>query len=412
MRVLLLSQFFNPEPTLKGLAFARALQRQGLDVEVLTGYPNYPGGRLYPGYRRRLWSREVIEGVVVNRVWLYPSHDRSALRRIGNYVSFALTAAIFGPWRVRRPEAIYVHHPPPTIAWPAGVLRAVTGAKFIYEIQDIWPDTLAATGMLSNPTLLAIIGRWCKRIYRRADHLVVISPGFRDLLVERGVPSAKVDLVYNWCDEDRLVPSPRDPVMARSLGIGDGFIVMFAGTLGLAQGLDTVLDTAELCRVRVPNARFVFVGDGVERARLQASAAARNLTNIDFVARQPLERMGPVLALADALLVHLKDDPLFAITVPSKTQAYLRVGIPIVMAVRGDGADLVARSGGGITCPPEDPERLADAVLSLASRSPEERAAMGAAGRRFYERELSLDTGSARYAALFRSLRLTTRRSA
>jgi colanic acid biosynthesis glycosyl transferase WcaI len=412
MRVLLLSQFFNPEPTLKGLAFARALQRRGCHVEVLTGFPNYPGGKLYPGYRLRLWQREVMDGIVVHRVWLYPNHDRSAVKRVLNYVSFALMAALLGPFLVRKPDVIYAHHPPPTIAWAAGWLRLLTGAPYAYEVQDIWPDTLRATGMLPSPALLAIIGRWCRRVYRRANRVVVISPGFRALMIERGVPARRVELLYNWCDEDRLIPAPRDVAVTRALGIGNGIIVMFAGTLGLAQALDTVLDAAERCRTLVPRARFVFVGDGVERNHLIAEVARRGLGNVDFVERQPLDRMGIVLAAADVLLVHLKDDPLFRITVPSKTQAYLRVGIPVLMAVAGDGAALVERSGGGLVCPPQDADALAEGVRRLAALAPSELAAMGTAGRRFYDAELSLDAGADRYVRILRDLADAGRRVA
>jgi colanic acid biosynthesis glycosyl transferase WcaI len=189
VKVLILSQFFDPEPTLKGLAFALALQRQGFDVEVLTGFPNYPGGKVFPGYRIRPWQREMMEGVRVTRVALYPSHDRSAPRRVFNYISFALAAAFLGPFLVRRPDVIFVYHPPVTIALPAMVLRAWSGAPFAYEIQDLWPDTLRATGMFQAGRLFGLLDRVCRVAYRRADQLVVISEGFRRRLVERGIPS-------------------------------------------------------------------------------------------------------------------------------------------------------------------------------------------------------------------------------
>src|SRR5262245_33222552 len=151
MRVLLLTQFFDPEPTLKGMAFARGLQRLGHEVEVLTGFPNYPGGAVYEGHEIVPWKTEEIDGVRVNRVWLCPSHDRSAVRRVANYASFAMSAATIGPWRIRKPDVVYVHHPPPTISIPARAIRTLTGAPFVYEVQDIWPDTVSASGMMSSP---------------------------------------------------------------------------------------------------------------------------------------------------------------------------------------------------------------------------------------------------------------------
>ena len=401
MRVLLLSQFFDPEPTLKGLAFAKALRDRGCEVEVLTGFPNYPGGKVYEGYRLRGYMREEMDGIPVHRVYLYPSHDQSARKRALNYGSFALSAAA-NLWRVRRPDVAYVHHPPATIGLPAAWIRALRGVPFVYEVQDLWPDTLAATGMMGNPRLLAMIGRAMARTYRRAARIVVISEGFRRRLVERGVPEAKIDVLMNWAEEGRLVVSERDPALARELGIDAPFLVMFAGTMGLAQALDPVLDAAGLVAARNPDVVFALVGGGVEVERLRARVEAEGIANVRFVGRQPMERMGAILPLADALLVHLRDDPLFAITVPSKTQAYLSAGVPIVMAVRGDAADLVERAGAGMLAEPENPESIAAAVLHLAGRSTEDRAEMGARGREFYRSELSLSVGADRYVEILR----------
>lgn len=397
LRVLILSQFFDPEPTLKGLAFAKALEANGCEVEVLTGFPNYPGGKLYPGHRLRLYTRETMEVITVHRVYLYPSHDGSARRRALNYGSFALSAAA-NLWRVRRPDVVYVHHPPATIGLPAAWIRALRGAPFVYEVQDLWPDTLAATGMIRPGRLTAAIERAMRKTYRRAAKIVVISDGFRRRLVERGVPAEKIEVLPNWAEEGRLKLQPRDPALARELGVEADFVVMFAGTMGKAQALDPVLEAARLLAQEAPEVRFVFVGGGVEAERLAAEAPS----NARFLPRQPMERMGAILPLADALLVHLKDDPLFAITIPSKTQAYLYAGVPILMAVRGDAADLVERAEAGVLAEPENPRSIADAVLAVAALSPDERAAMGRRGREFYERELSLAVGARRYADLLR----------
>jgi colanic acid biosynthesis glycosyl transferase WcaI len=400
MRVLLLTQFFDPEPTLKGLTFATELQRMGHEVDVLTGFPNYPGGKLYPGYRMLPWKQEMVDGIRITRVALYPSHDRSAIKRIMNYISFALMAAVCAPFLVRRPDVVYVHHPPPTIALPAMVIRGVFGAPFVYEVQDLWPDTLSATGMIKRGTLLRLIGTMCRRIYASANHVVVISKGFKERLLARGISADRLSVIYNWCDEHRIERDVIDQALAKELGLDQAFIVMFAGTMGLAQGLDAVLDAAELCSTQVPGARFVFVGGGVERDRLQQTATARRLHNVSFIPRQPIEMMGRILALADAQLVHLRDDPLFSITVPSKTQVSLYMGVPVIMAVRGDGADLVEASRGGILCEPESATSIADAVARMAGLSAAERAEMGRCGREFYDRELSLAAGCRTYEKL------------
>jgi glycosyltransferase involved in cell wall biosynthesis len=399
MRILLLTQWFDPEPIFKGAPFARALRDLGHEVEVLTGFPNYPGGKLYPGYRLELYQREDLDGIPVHRVWLYPSHDQSALRRIANYASFALSAALIGPWVTRRPDVVYVYHPPGSIALAAAAFRA----PFVYDIQDLWPDTLAATGMLNHPHLLKLIGLWSALTYKLARHLVVLSPGFRERLIARGVPAGKIDVIPNWCDEQQAVPGA--PASAEELGMAGRFNVMFAGTMGKAQALDTVLEGARLLKERVPRVQFVLIGGGIEVERLQARAAELELTNVRFLPRRPVSEIGPIMQLADVLLVHLSDDPLFAITIPSKTQAYMAVGKPILMAVPGDAADLVATAGAGVACPPEDPAALAASVEKLATLPPAELAAMGERGRTYYQQELSLAVGARRFEQIFEAAR-------
>ena len=266
---------------------------------------------------------------------------------------------------VRKPDVIYVYHPPATIGLPAMILRALRGCPFVYDVQDLWPDTVAACGMMNSPKLLAVLDRWSRFVYRQADRLVVLSPGFKNALVERGVAAENIDVIYNWADDQNIRPIGRDETLARQLGLAGRFNVVFAGSMGLAQALDTAIEAARLCAAAAPDVQFVFVGGGIDKVRLEEKAARMGLRNTLFLPRQPLEAMGPILALADVLLVHLKDDPLFRITVPSKTQAYLAAGRPVLMAVAGDAADLVTRADAGVTCPPDDPISLAAAVKFL-----------------------------------------------
>jgi glycosyltransferase involved in cell wall biosynthesis len=400
MRILMLTQWFDPEPAFKGLQFAKALKARGHEVEVLTGFPNYPGGKLYPGYKVKPWQREEMDGIRVNRVALYPSHDKNALHRVANYASFALAAAMLGPLLVKKPDVIYCYHPPASIGVVAVVLKTVFRAPLVYDIQDMWPDTLAATGMLNNPAILAAVGAYCKALYRFCDHLVVLSPGFKKLLVERGVPKSKVTMIYNWTHETEH-PDETDQDLAKKLGMVGKFNVLFAGTMGLAQGLDAVLDAAKLVAKHRPEVQFVFVGGGVDLERLEKRVKDEAISNVLFLPLQPPSAMGPLFAAADVLLVHLKDDPLFRITIPSKTQAYLLAGKPILMAVAGDSADLVRDAGAGIACKPGDPAALADAVMRLASMDTRQLAVMGAAGKRFYQERMSLAVGVASFERVF-----------
>jgi glycosyltransferase involved in cell wall biosynthesis len=401
MRILLLTQWFEPEPTFKGLLFARELAARGHAVEVLTGFPNYPGGDVYPGYRIRPWVREQIDGISILRVALYPSHDESAFGRVLNYASFAISAALIGTALIRKPDVVYVYNPPATTGFPAVVLGLLRRAPFVFDICDLWPDTVAVSGMLSSPAAFRLLDKWCKFVYSRARHIVVASPGFKQQLVSRGVPPEKVDVIYNWCDETTIQPTAPDPELAARLGLSDCFNVMFAGTMGTAQALDSVLESAALCRQSLPNVQFVFVGGGVDRNRLEKKAGGLGLTNVRFLPRQPMSAMGAVLGLADILLVHLKDHPLFSITIPSKTQAYMASGKPVLMAVRGSAAQLVTQSGAGLVCEPENPRSIAETVARFAGMSPEERHHMGEAGKRYYDEQLSLKAGVTKFEALF-----------
>lgn len=404
MRILLVSQFFEPEPIIKGLPLAKALCDLGHEVEVITGFPNYPGGQLYPGFRIKLFQVDVLEGVRVVRVPLYPSHDGSAGKRILNYVTFMLSSLLIGGVLTRRPDVIYAYHPPLTTGISAVCLGFFKGAPVVYDIQDLWPDTLGATGMLSQPRLLKVIDRLCNWVYANAKHLLVLSHGFKARLEERGVPASKISVVHNWSDEGQI-QLEHDPALAAELGAGSRFNIVFAGTMGKAQALDAVLEAAAVLQVTQPKVQFVFVGGGVEVENLQAIVAAKQLQNVRFLPRRPMSEIGRVLECADALLVHLKDDPLFEITIPSKTQAYLAVGKPVLMAVRGDAASLVEQSQGGVCCQPENPTDLVNVVEQLLALTPTELQEMGQRGKAFYDQHLSIRQGVRRMEAIFEQSR-------
>jgi glycosyltransferase involved in cell wall biosynthesis len=400
----MLTQWFDPEPTFKGLLLAKELAKRGHAVEVLTGFPNYPGGKIYAGYKIKLFQREMMDGIPIFRVPLYPSHDNNSINRIANYTSFALSASIIGIFGVKRPDVIYVYHPPATIGLPALFLHLLRCTPFVYDIQDLWPDTLEATGMLANRTVLWLVDRWCRFIYSQAGKIVVLSPGFREMLSRRDVPEHKIEVIYNWCDENHLQVRVRNEDLARELGMGERFNVVFAGTMGKAQALDAVLEAACLLRDRLPNVQFVFVGGGIDVDRLKGKAIEQGLSNVLFLSRRSPSEIGNILNLADVLLVHLRDDPLFRITIPGKTQAYMAIGRPILMGVRGDAAALVEKAGAGLTCAPEDPQNIADAVERFYNMSREKLDLMGHNGKIFYEHELSLSIGARRFEEIFQSV--------
>ncbi|MEY8198237.1 MAG: glycosyltransferase family 4 protein [Colwellia sp.] len=400
MKILLLTQWFDPEPTFKGLLFAKALQARGHEVEVITGFPNYPGGKVYDGYRMRWFQREEVDGVQVNRVPLYPSHDGSAIKRIFNYVSFCITATIFGIFGSKKADIIYVYHPPLTVGIAGAIIGLFRRTPFVYDIQDLWPDTLKATGMLTNDRALGVVASVCNWVYKRATHVVVLSPGFRRRLIERGVPESKLSVIYNWCDE----PSLENNQKLESGFLPDGFNIVFAGNMGHAQALDTVLEAAEIVAKNNKEVNFVFVGSGIQEASLKQQVAEKELLNVFFVPRMPMSKVGALLRSADALLVHLKKDELFEITIPSKLQAYMAIGRPIIMAVDGDAAQLVKDAACGACCESQNPQALAQEVIVLNNLSPTELTEMGVNAKRFYQDELSLDVGCKRFIKVFNSI--------
>ncbi len=402
LRILLLTQFYSPEPLPKMPSLAKELARRGHTVTVLTGFPNYPTGKLYPGYQVRLLASEEMEGVRVLRLPLYPDHSRSAVRRSANYLSFATAATVLGPLFAPPADLIWTC-PPMTVGIPAWWLGVLKRAPFVYEVQDMWPETVSATGMMSNGMALGMLGSLARFVYRRAAAITVVSPGFRSNLIAKGVPPQKVHLIPNWADDDLYYPLPPDPKLAEELGLNGRFNVMFAGNLGAAQGLEHVLAAAARLR-DLPAVQFVIAGSGLAEAALRAQAQVDGLANVRFLGQHPASRMAHIFVLADVLLVHLKRDPLFDITIPSKTLSYLACGRPIVSATSGDAADVVREAGAGVVCPPEDAAALAQAVRGLYAMSPEQRRELGEAGRRAYLQGYTRKVLVDRYEGLFYEL--------
>lgn len=398
VKILLLTQWFDPEPTFKGLLFAKTLRDKGYDVEVLTGFPNYPGGKIYKGYKISLYQKEIIDGITIHRVPLYPSHDGSALKRIFNYVSFLLSSILIGLIKTRNIDVIYSYHPPLTTALSAVVLGFFKRIPFVVDIQDLWPDTLMATGMINNKKILNVINFFCKFVYKSASEIVVLSPGFKQRLIERNVPSEKITVIYNWCDEKSI--SEYQPC---SFNLPNNKLnLVFAGNLGFAQGLDAIIDAAKILNKKQIPVNIIFIGDGVSKESAIENVKKSQIDNVFFIPRVPMTQVGDLLHKADMLLVHLNEDDLFKITIPSRTQAYLATGKPIVMGVSGDASNLILESDAGVICEPNNANSLSDAIIKLASMSVSQRIDMGERGKSFYYDKLSVDKGVDRFISIFK----------
>lgn len=398
-RILLITQWFDPEPTFKGILFAKELVARGFEVEVITGFPNYPGGVLYEGYRIKLIQKETIDGVLVTRVPLFPSHNKSNLGRVFNYLSFAFSSLIYGLFFSKRADVIYAYHPPLTVSISALIIKLFRRVPVVLDIQDMWPDTLKATGMISNSRLLGFVSKVCNLIYSSVTKIVVLSPGFKSLLIDRGVPDTKIEIIYNWADEKALrnttieTPKEFDSI--------DGFKVLFAGNIGQAQGLNVILDAALLLKDDVPKIQFLVLGRGLQLDDLKRRAKELNLDNVHFLPAVGMEKVGSFLGSADALLIHLNSDPLFEITIPGKTQAYMAVGKPIIMGVSGDASNLVLRADCGVCFEPEKSAALAEAVKGLMLLSPTDMRRLGENSEKFYNEYLSVKVGVDCFANVF-----------
>lgn len=401
-RILLLTQWFDPEPTFKGIVFARELVNQGFDVEVVTGFPNYPGGKLYPGYRIQMMKREVIDGVEITRVPLYPSHDQSAPKRILNYLSFAFFSLVYCLFFARRASVIYAYHPPLTVGIVAVLTRLVRKIPVVYDIQDLWPDTLSATGMINNRNVLNLVDKVCLWVYANVDRIVVLSLGFKLNLVGRGVRAEKIDTIYNWASEQAMA-SPNG-MLPDTFPSDDKFRILFAGNLGKAQGLDSILEAAAILQDRRSPCCFVMLGNGVELNRLRDRVGELRLNNVVFMPPVPMSEVGLYLNAADALLVHLRQNPLFKITIPSKTQAYMSVGKPLLMAVEGEAREIVTTAGCGVTAEPENAFDIARAAESMAILPKDELKEMGKNAKLYYFQNMSLTVGVGKFSRLFHEI--------
>jgi len=404
MRILIFSQYYIPEqPIFRPFELAPSLVKRGHEVVVITGSPCYPKGKIYKGYKAFDLRLEIIEGVRVLRVPVFPDHSRSALRRIVYYSSIALGATFAGPIVAKDFDAAFVFHPPLTLGFPAILTKYLRDVPFVYDVQDLWPESLVATEMINNRTILNILARIERFNYRQAAAITVISPGFKQNLIGKGVPSDKIHISPNWVDASTYRPMERNNHFTQALGLAGKFNIIYAGNMGLPQKLENVLQAAKLLR-DMTDIEFVFVGDGVEKASLENTVRANSLKNVRFLNRISPQEMSAIYALSDVLLVHLRKDPLFAITIPNKTISYLAAGRPILVCVEGDAAQVVLNAGAGIACPPEDPPSLAACVKQFFFMSSETRIQMGENGRiafqKFYERE----TVVSQYEQIFYSI--------
>lgn len=404
VKIAIVSQWFPPEKAFIPADVARGLVASGHEVTVITGFPNYPLGKIYAGWRQRPWRDQVSEGYRVRRVALYPSHSASALHRAAGYLSFAATSAVFA-WRIlRQADVVYVYHPPLTAAFGPWLSRSLRGAPYVLHVQDIWPDSVLSAGLVRPGTaslLRFALEAACRLIYRQANALVAIAPTMSALLAERSYSRDRLHVVPNWADEDVFQPIVRNDAAAEQLNPSGSFIVMFAGNMGDIQALDVAIHAAARL-ADIEQFRLVLVGEGVARPALEKLVNDLAATNVTFRPAQPLDRMNEVTHAADVQLVCLRDLPFLRGTVPSKLGAVMAAGLPVICAVGGDANRMVEVAGAGWTCQPEDVDDLAAAFRS-AYNARTELARRGSAARRYYEEHLGRSHGVSALSSILTS---------
>lgn len=376
MRFLVVTQVFWPENFRINDLVAELVAR-GHDVTVLTGLPNYPEGNVFPDFRSDPSRFSSYGGAEIVRIPILV-RGRNRVRLLLNYLSYALSASIVGAWKLRKRsfDLIFVYEPSPvTVAIPAIVLRRLKRAPLVLWVLDLWPETLHAIGVVRSTALLNAIGKLVSFIYARCDLILAQSRSFVPQIAKYCRPHKRIAYFPSWAEtlfeSKRTVPALEVPAAPST------FNVMFAGNIGEAQDFPAVIAAADILKQNV-RIRWLIVGDGRMASWVQKEIARRNLaSSVLMLGRFPVERMPSFYQHADALLVSLKDEPIFALTIPGKLQSYLAAGIPIIAMLNGEGADVVERSGAGVTCPAGDYRGLAAAVQRLALMSAEERQEMG-----------------------------------
>lgn len=387
MRVLIVCQHYVPEEVGIGFQLHQLtldLRKSGHEVSVVTAFPNYPSRIVFEGYRRRVFQRELIDGVDVIRTWIYANPSETFASRLLNWGSFCASAMLGAAIAAKKPDVIYATIPPLPLGTTINLVGKIRRVPVVTHVHDIYPLIAVELGILRNRTLISFFEKMERRIYRDSAHVLVISDGFKENLMGKGVPSAKIGVIPNWADADFIQPGPKDNAFRSEVGAEGKFLVVYSGGITRNSNLEPLLHAAALLR----NEPFVFamVGDGPLKPNLESLASELRLSNLRFVPFQPLARYPEVLLAADMTVVALNSAATFA-SVPSKVFKQMAAGRPVLAITAADSElqRLVDRANCGMHVPTDDPRSLADALM-WALHHPQEVEAMGHNGRRHLEK--------------------------
>lgn len=385
MKILVVTQYFWPE-NFRINDLVSGLRERGHEVRVLTGMPNYPGGQIFTGYSLFKPSKETYEDdILIFRVPLIPRGSGTRLRLIFNYLSFVISACLLGPLRrLGSVDLIFIYEPSPiTVCLPALLLKKLKSAPVMFWMQDLWPESLSATGAVRSEKILKMVDMLVRFIYKGCDRILVQSQAFFEPVMRRGGDSSRI-LYFPNSAEELYQPVMLEKDAPERAVMPEGFCVTFAGNIGVAQDFGTILNAAELLKNHA-EINWVIIGDGRKFPWVKSQIIERNLMQtVHLLGRYPIEAMPRYFSLADVLLVTLRKEPIFEVTIPSKIQSYLACAKPIIAALDGEGARIIKEADAGLTCPAENPEALAKAVLTLYNMPQSERQVMGTRGRTYF----------------------------
>lgn len=386
MHILLVTQYFWPEE-FRINELAAMMAGRGHQITVLTGIPNYPEGKFFPGYGFTRKKVQNYKGIKVIRVPLIPRGKGGRIRLGLNYFSFALIASLLGPIKCRDPyDVIFVYQLSPiTVGLPGIVMKKIKSAPIMFWVQDLWPESLSATGAVHSRTIMKAVEMLVRFIYSHCDRILVQSKSFIDAIVQKGVDRSKIEYFPNGAEEIFNNAAERVELMDH-VEFPEGFRVMFAGNIGAAQDFETILSAAELLK-KHRDIHWMIIGDGRMLPWVREQVQIRGLEKIvHLLGRHPLASMPAFYARADVMLVTLKKEPIFGLTIPGKVQSYLACSRPIIAALDGEGDSVVEEAGAGLTCPAEDPESLAKTVLKAYNMTADDRERMALRGRDYFEK--------------------------
>jgi len=373
-------------------------EEQGHQVTIVTGMPNHPTGIVPPGYRRKVLASEDKDGLRVLRSWVYASPNQAGVKKLLGHISFAVSSLANG-LRLGPTDVVIASSPTFFAAYSAWIVARTRRAEFVLEVRDLWPEAFIDLGVLQRGSVTRVLEELARFLYRRSDHIVVVTESFAGRIAALGIPASKITTITNGADIDWFAAdvSEAAKVLRGQLGLDQKFVVAYIGAHGVSHGLGSVMDAALRCSDE--RVAFLFVGDGSEKARLERYRVENRLANVVMLPSQPAESIREFYALADVCLVPLRDIPLFEAFIPSKMFEIMAAGCPIIGSLRGEARRILEQSGAALMVAPESPEALLDAIRVLMG-SPERRAAMAAAGRLFAAANYSRQALGERYSSL------------